>query len=181
MVTLPFSVDASDLALRPGFLAMLEAWVRVVREHASPVRTDVGASWAFPGAHDVTVTGPAGPVPVTTEIGISRAVPVLVGRYRLLIDGKPETRVVAPASAEVDLRPRRVAATANGGPTGVERATAIDVSGPVALALLGLTTMELALRIGGRRFGRAPRPVLGRRRAESARSRTQPTRGDQAA
>jgi hypothetical protein len=150
IVTLPFSVEASDLPLRPAFLSLLDAWVRSARERIAPKRSDVGTTWRFPGAHHVEVQGPGGSVPVTWEEGVARAAPPLVGTYRVDVDGKTEVRVGAPDARELDLRPRATAAATEGGAMG-ERRAAVDVSGQVALALLGLVALEMALRVWSRR------------------------------
>ncbi len=150
IVTLPFSVDASDLVLRPAFLALLRGWVRGVRERAAPTRSDVGSTWKLPGAQAVTVEGPAGAVATSRGEGAVRIVPPLVGAYRLSIDGKTELRVAAPDVRELDLRPREAASTTSGEGVGQRRAQ-VDVSGHVALALLALLAGELALRVKSRR------------------------------
>jgi hypothetical protein len=150
VVTLPFSVDLSDLALRPAFLTLLEAWVRGARERAAPPRSDVGSTWKLPGAGTVTVQGPAGPVAPTRDEGTVRVVPPVIGAYRLTIDGKTELRVAAPDVRELDLRPRAAASSTSGEGLGQTRAQ-VDVSGQVALALLALLAAELALRVWSRR------------------------------
>jgi hypothetical protein len=150
VVTLPFSVDESDLALRPAFLALLDAWVHAARERAAPKRSDVGTTWRFPGAHAVEVQGPRGPVAVARDEGVVRVVPPLVGVYRLSVDGKAETRVAAPVARELDFRPRAAAPTTGGEGMG-ERRAAVDISGQVALALLALVAAEIALRAWSRR------------------------------
>jgi hypothetical protein len=145
IVTLPFAVDASDLPLRPAFLTILDQWVRAARERAAPLRTDVGASWKFSGAHQVAIAGPAGAIAtIRSDDGI-HAAPPLVGTYRITVDGQTETRVAAPDPRELDLRPRRVAPEANAASVG-QRQAAIDVSAPVALILLALLALELTLR-----------------------------------
>jgi hypothetical protein len=150
MVTLPFSVDESDLALRPAFLALLDSWARSARERAAPKRSDVGTVWGFPGARAVEVVGPRGPIAVSREQGVARVLPPLVGVYRITVDGKAETRVAAPVSRELDLRPR-AAAAATGGEGMGERRASVDISGPLALALLALVAAEIALRAWSRR------------------------------
>ena len=150
IVTLPFSVDASDLALRPAFLSLLDAWIRGARERVAPKRSDVGTAWSFPGARVVDVQGPAGALAVTKDDGVAHLAPPLVGTYRIVVDGKTEVRVAAPDARELDLRPRPVVATSAGGAMGA-RSTAVDVSGQVALALLGLVALEMALRAWSRR------------------------------
>ena len=143
--TLPLSVETSDFSLRPGFLALLDAWVAEARARAAPRRGDVGSVWVFSGANSVTAEGPAGPVPVSREGGVLRVVPPLVGAYRLAIDGRKEVRVASPHLRELDLRPRAAAPGAMTSTVGDRRA-AVDVSWAVALALLLLLATELGLR-----------------------------------
>ena len=150
LVTLPFSVDKSDLALRPAFLALLDAWMRVARERAAPKRTEVGTPWRFPGARQIEAQGPAGPLAPTRDDGVARIVPPLVGAYRLTVDGKAEARVAAPDPRELDLRPRPAASGAAGAGVGEERAK-VDISGEIALLLLAAVAGELALRLWSRR------------------------------
>jgi hypothetical protein len=150
LVTLPFSVDESDLALRPAFLALLDSWARAARERAAPKRSDVGTAWTFPGAHRVDAVGPRGPIAVSREEGVSRFVPPWLGLYRISVDGKNETRVAAPVLRELDLRPR-AAATTTGGEGMGERRAAVDISGQVALGLLALMAAEIVLRAWSRR------------------------------
>jgi hypothetical protein len=146
LVTLPFTVDASDLSLRPAFLALLDAWVSAARDRAAPTRTEVGTPWTFPGARSVEVVGPAGAVAGSREGGVVRVVPPLLGAYRVNVDGRSEVRVAAPGTRELDLRPRAVGAMATGEASGEQR-TRVDVSGHVALVVLALVAAELALRL----------------------------------
>jgi hypothetical protein len=149
IVTLPFSVDASDLTLRPAFLALLEAWVRAARERAAPQRSDVGAPWVLPGARHVEARGPEGPVAGSHDEGAMRIVPSLVGAYRLAVDGKEELRVAAPIEREIDMRPRALAPSIASHGMG-ERRAQVDISGQVALALLVFFAAELGFRIQSR-------------------------------
>lgn len=144
LVTLPFAVDASDLTLRPGFLAILDGWVQEARQRAAPRRGDVGVPWLFAGARVVALEGPDGrPLP-SGEAG--QVVPARVGAYRLTVDGQPEIRVAAPLPREMDLRPRPAASSALGEGTGQLRAQ-VDVSWVVALVLLALMAVELGVRV----------------------------------
>jgi hypothetical protein len=151
IVTLPFSVDASELPLRPAFLALLDAWVRMAREHAAPRRSDVGTVWKFLGARRVGVRGPRGPIAESREDGVPRVTPAVLGAYEIVVDGKTELRVAAPDPREIDLRPRAVTA-AHGERLG-ERRAVVDISAQVALALLALMTIEMVLRLASK--GRA--------------------------
>jgi hypothetical protein len=152
--TLPFSPDASDLPLRPAFLAVLDTWVRAASDRAAPKRSEVGTAWRFPGAQSLEALGPAEPVTASRDDGVFRVVPELVGLYRITVDGKAETRVAAPAEREIDLRPRRVASGSAASGFG-ERRAQVDVSGQVALILLGLGALELVLRVVSGRRARA--------------------------
>jgi hypothetical protein len=146
LVTVPFAVDASDFTLRPAFLVLLDAWVAEARLRTAPRRTDVGVSWAFPSARDVNIEGPEGPLVSTRDQGTVRAAPSRLGAYRITVDGKKELRVVSPAAREVDLRPRSFAQPESGKAIGDRRAT-VDISWAIALALLGLLTLEIGLRV----------------------------------
>jgi hypothetical protein len=154
MTTLPFSVETSDLALRPGFLALLDAFVSEAKQRATPRRGDVGTPWSFGGARQVEAQGPAGPLTASRDDGTLRLVPVLAGAYRVSIDGNKELRVAAPLAREIDLRPRAVASSATSAALGGGVAI-VDVSWVVALVLLGLVAVELVLRaLAGRKDAR---------------------------
>lgn len=151
VATLPLSIESSDLTLRPGFLALLEAFVAESRLRAAPRRGDVGVPWLFPGARQVEVQGPEvppglrGPVAVTRDDGVLRFVPQLAGAYAIAADGQKEVRVAAPVASEIDLRPRAVASAAASSSLGGGVAV-VDVSWIVALALLGLVAAEMVVR-----------------------------------
>lgn len=145
LATLPFSVDASDLALRPGFLALLDAFVIEAKQRASPRRGDVGVAWTFAGARQVEVVGPTGRLDLSRDDGALRLVPPVAGAYRITIDGAKELRVAAPLARELDLRPRGVAPSATSSALGGGVAV-VDVSWIVALVLLGLVAAELVTR-----------------------------------
>ena len=161
MTTLPFSVETSDLALRPGFLALLDAFVSEAKQRAAPRRGDVGTPWSFAGARQVEARGPGGALTASRDEGTLRLVPVLAGAYRVSIDGNKELRVAAPLAREIDLRSRAVKSSATSAALGGGVAI-VDVSWMVALLLLGLVAVELALRaFAGRKDGApsAPRPT----------------------
>jgi hypothetical protein len=157
MATLPFSVEASDFALRPGFLALLDAFVTEAKQRATPRRGDVGVPWAFGGARQVEAQGPGGPIAATRDDGTLRIVPFLAGPYKVSIDGNKELRVAAPLAREIDMRPRAVASSATSSALGGGVAI-VDVSWMVALALLGLVAAELVIRalMGSRTSSASP-------------------------
>ncbi len=154
LVALPFNVDASDFPLRPGFLALLDAWENRVLERSSPRRQSVGTAWTFPAATSVRIDGPGGALPVVRDGDLLRAEPALIGAYQVAFGGaKTEQRVAAPVPREIDLRPRRVAESASTSSVGTTHSQ-VDASWVVALGLLGLVAFELVLRVRA-----AQRPV----------------------
>jgi hypothetical protein len=150
IVTLPISLDASDLALRPAFLALLQGFAREAQDREATKQSVVGSTWRFPAARDVAIDGPGGAVRVERDGSGLHATPPLLGMYRLIVDGAAETRVATVAERELDLRPRAAAEVTSGEHVG-ERRAAVDVSGPVALLLLAATAFEMALRLWTRR------------------------------
>jgi len=160
IATLPFSVEASDFVLRPGFLALLDAFVAEAKQRATPRRGDVGVPWAFAGARQVEVVGPTGTIPVTRDDGTLRVVPFLAGAYKVTIDGSKELRVAAPLAREIDLRPRAVTPTSTSSALGGGVAI-VDVSWMVALGLLALVAAELLMRALSHRprFAEESKPV----------------------
>ena len=145
LMTLPLSVDVSDLPLRPGFLSLLDLIVSDAKERSAPLRGDVGVPWAFGGARQVEADGPGGRLIASRDEGALRIVPTLIGPYRLTVDGTKELRVAAPAQREIDLRPRAVVATATASSLG-GGVSVVDISWMVALVLLGLVALEIIVR-----------------------------------
>lgn len=143
--TMPLSLDLSDLTLRPGFLAWLDAFATSARERAVPRRGEVGAPWKLAGARDVRFKGPSGEGRAEARREGLFAAPSHVGVYELTVDGVSELRVAAPVAREVDARPRAVAEAAAAKAHGGARAT-VDISWVVALALLALVAAELVVR-----------------------------------
>jgi Mg-chelatase subunit ChlD len=164
-VGLPSSLDQSDLALRPGFLALLDYVLKQADRLSGSRRTVAGTSWVFSETDKVRIDGPEGPVAVTSEqtdgtcAGPSSrcseraavAAPAVRGRYEVHLDEQVETRTVTIDPAEI-VTPSRPAGTRAAASTGGERAP-IDASGDVALVLVGLFGAELGLR-ALRRWGR---------------------------
>ncbi len=167
-VGLPAAPTASDLALRPAFLALLD---RVVEQAASKSGAEIqlaGEPWSFPGKGRLSITGPDGPLePAASSTGSRTLWPVSHGRYRIDLDGEVQTRVVAVDAAEIVATPRTpdnrsTAAAAGGEPDRV------DASREIALALLALLAAEIGLRValGARQRdrgsrGRASEPLAG--------------------
>jgi hypothetical protein len=169
-VGLPASLDDSDLALRPGFLSLLDHVLHQAESRKGSRRTVAGVPWTFSAAKDVAVTGPDGPVVVTTEHGdaactgggdcedtVERAVPAVRGRYTAKIGSDAEERTVTLDPAEILAEPHAPKmSTAGASAAGT---TFVDSSREVALVLIGLFAAELALRIGRRIAARRAAPA----------------------
>lgn len=151
IVTLPSSPNESDIALRPGFLALLERVVDAARARTGASRTEVGQPWAFEATRSLEVRGPAGEeLPSRAETNRRIFVPELLGAYELSRDGEALSRIAAPVEAEVDLRPREVADAATSERLGEVRSK-VDISPWLATMLLGLMVTELGLRLRARK------------------------------
>ncbi|WP_437677467.1 VWA domain-containing protein [Sorangium sp. So ce131] len=170
-MTLPFSTEESDVALRPAFLSLLDGFVGAARARGGARRLAAGDTWTFDGYHDVKVervrydggpgsasSAPREALPVAEVDRRLRVSPPLAGLYELTLDGERSTRVVSVPEREIDLRPRRVAQGARAAELGGMSAS-IDASPYVALVLLVLLAAELLLRVLGAR--RAPAEGLG--------------------
>ncbi len=149
IVTLPFALDASDLPLRPAFIALLDAFVATTHTHAAPRRADVGATWTLPSGASAA-TGPSGPIELVRDGGRVKLVPPLAGAYHVTIDGKDELRVAAPIARETDLRPRALKSQEASSHLGATQAQ-VDVSPHIAIALLVLLFVEMVLRLRAQR------------------------------
>ena len=144
VLTLPLSLDESDLPLRPGFLTMLDAFVTRARSRASPRRSEAGATFAVPDGS--VVTGPRGVVAVTREGGTVRVTTPDIGRYRIASADHTETRVIAPVPRELDLKPRAVAPQGHA-KVGGSPVSKLDVSWVIAFALLLFFAAEILVRV----------------------------------
>jgi hypothetical protein len=149
-VGLPASVEASDFALRPGFLAMLDSLVIEARERSGSRTSVVGIPWTFAGAANVEIDGPGGRLELvdtsSTRQPTRVAVPSLLGAYRVTIDGEPQLRVALLDPAEVLEQPR-TAEAARANARGSNASTHVDVSRELGLLILVLLAAELVLRV----------------------------------
>jgi len=152
---LPVSVDESDLALRPGFLALLERFLHDAAQAKGERVSDAGTTWRLSEAVQ-SVEGPAGKLEPTTgsseaDAGSDRLIsPDLRGRYRIVEGGgNVHERIVTLDEAEIVSEPTTIAETplrktASHGPPNVE------VSREFGLLLLALLAFELSLRLVSR-------------------------------
>jgi hypothetical protein len=145
-VTLPSSLDESDLSLRPGFVALLAHWVETAREGRGVRRSLAGEPWRFQ-ADRPRIEGPEGPLDVRESGELGRlATPHVRGTYRVTTDRGEELRTVAVDVRELTALPQKA-------PPGFSRpparasAGSVDVSAETALILLSILGLELGLRV----------------------------------
>jgi hypothetical protein len=145
-VTLPSSLEQSDLSLRPGFVALLAHLVDTARSSRGVRRSLAGEAWRFQ-ADRPRIDGPDGPLDVreTGEQG-RVATPGARGVYRVVTSRGEELRTVTVDLRELTALPQKV-------PPGLARpparagAGSVDVSAETALILLAILGLELGLRI----------------------------------
>ncbi len=170
---LPASVEQSDLALRPVFLALLDQLLSEAEQRRGSGSSWVGERWVFPAARTISVEGPAGPLRLATEgceaaaqsstactPGEQSVTPDLAGQYVVTSDGVAQVRTARIDEREITDPPGSVRpATQESGSS--KDPGSVDASPELALVLLAAFAAELALRLGGeaRRRQRAARAL----------------------
>lgn len=157
-VGLPASVDVSDFALRPAFVALFDHVLTQAESRSGPSRSRAGTTWRFSSGRATAVVGPRGELPLTSggtcvdgagsDCASGQAfdhVQVgLAGRYVVRRGGNETVRVVDVDPDEVLARP------ALGGeePAAASSWTqsSVDVSPELALIVLCLFAAELIFR-----------------------------------
>lgn len=156
---LPASVEHSDFALRPAFLALLDHLVNEAEQRRGPRLSSVGERWTFAAGTAVRIMGPAGPVALRPEgcdpegeaprgctPGQLVATPDLAGRYTVIRDDRSRIHTVLLDEKEILEPPGTWSPGPGGGVEGGESAP-VDTSPELALALLALFTLELGWRL----------------------------------
>lgn len=148
VMTLPLSLDASDLVLRPGFLAILDSVVEDARSRQLSPRADVGVGWRFPPGREVTLDAraAAGGLSRTAGSASGELVADRIGRHVAVIDGKEAELVARPPVGELAAHTRALGEGEGQVQVGSSSAP-VDVSWVVALALLALFAVELVVRL----------------------------------
>jgi len=161
-VTLPSTLEQSDFALRPGFVAFL-AHVLEVAEQCRGVRQSVaGSSWRVDGER-ARIDGPEGPVELHDSPEQGRAAtPAVRGTYRVTTDRGVELRTVTLDPAEILATPRPPG-TGLDQRAGHAKQSLYDLSTETAGVLLAVLALELLLRL-------LARSRRGQRPAERARA-----------
>jgi Mg-chelatase subunit ChlD len=144
-VTLPSSVEVSDFALRPGFVALVDHFIDVARRRRGLTTSVAGATWVF-GSERPNIVGPDGPLHLVESPDRGRiATPSVRGAYRLTTEHGEELRTVTIDPEEITAEPTPPpTGTVNAG--GAPSGQLLDVSAEVAYALLALLGLELLFR-----------------------------------
>ena len=147
---LPLSVTVSDLALRPGFLAILDHVLSVAARRGRRVVSMVGERWEFPLDQQITVHGPTGNVTLKRSRKKQHLTPHLAGHYEVSVGKTKHSRIsrIDPQEiSETAFSPGKGSGTKDQASTPVS----VDVSRYVVFVLLGLLGAELILRLLRRR------------------------------
>jgi len=144
-LTLPMSLESSDLAVRPAFLALLLDLVESAASKGGSRRIDVGGAWSFPSTSVVEQAKGQEALEQHVVNDRRRATPRLAGRYDLRIDGVAEARFATIPEREIDLRRRKLVENATSASAGSNVAW-VDLSRYLALVLLAVLAGEMVLR-----------------------------------
>jgi hypothetical protein len=145
-LTLPSSLDESDLSLRPGFVALLAHLVETARERRGVRRSLAGEAWRFQAEHP-NIEGPDGPLEVRESGELGRVTtPGVRGIYRVKTDRGEELRTVAVDVRELTALPQKPPAEFSR-PRARSGAGSVDVSAETALILVAILGLELGLRV----------------------------------
>jgi hypothetical protein len=145
-IGLPISVDVSDLALRPAFLALLDQMVNEALRRRGPRESVAGTEWWFPASGTLQVSTSTGAVPTREADGQRVATPELIGRYQISLNGKTETRFITLPAEEVLATPKQELPR-SWRPSQAGAAPHVDASPELGWLLLGLIAVEIAVRI----------------------------------
>ena len=146
-IGLPVSIDASDLSLRPGFLALLDHLVDEALRRRGPRASEAGTEWWFPAAGNLRITGNGGAALALREADGQRvATADTTGRYEIALNGTKETRFITLPAEEVLATPKQElpAAWRDSKAAGAAR---VDASPELGWLLLALLAVEMAVRL----------------------------------
>jgi hypothetical protein len=150
LVTESFQLDASDLPLRPAFLALLEGFVGQARESTGAGRVLVGQTILLKGGADGpgqrVVPGATKPVELPSLAEGGSLATSLVGRYTFAQGGSPVVRIATLAPEELTFEPSPLQEGASDSTLGGQERDR-DISPLVAFALLALLVVEAIVRL----------------------------------
>ncbi|HVY32387.1 MAG TPA: BatA and WFA domain-containing protein [Polyangiaceae bacterium] len=145
-VGLPVSVEVSDFALRPAFLALLDHMAGEALRRRGPRASVAGTEWWFSATGALQISGSSGPLALREADGQRVATPENTGRYEISLNGKAETRFITLAPEEVLNTPQQTLPAAWRKPQ-AGAAPQVDASPGLGWALLGLLALEIAVRV----------------------------------
>jgi von Willebrand factor type A domain/Aerotolerance regulator N-terminal len=144
LLALPFSLDDSDLALRPFTLDFLDAFARKVGERAESPLSDVGVPWRVRGRVSEEDAKQRGLEFVHEANGtVSLIVFPTAGLHEVKVDGRTVKHVALPLEREVSFRKRKTKpseGTSQGEPS------RYDIGWILALGLLAFIALEALTR-----------------------------------
>jgi hypothetical protein len=144
-LTLPSSLAESDLALRPGFVALLAHFVDSARASRGVRQSVAGSRWPFASERPL-IEGPAGVLELRDRAQEGWvAAPALHGLYRVKSAEGEELRTVVLDPAEITTLPTPPAPELSEPPVRAG-AGSVDVSAESAILLVLLLALELGLR-----------------------------------
>jgi hypothetical protein len=162
-VGLPSTLQQSELALRPGFLALLDVALERSRARSGSKRAVVGVPWRFPAQTKVDVLADAvksGAV-VASTVAVSGAgdqgsddvnrfqqefTPTLTGLYALKVDDREEWRTATLEAKELLQLPNATVGAEEQSNSEFAN-VAVDASPYWALVVLALFSFELGYRV----------------------------------
>jgi hypothetical protein len=152
---LPSSVAESDLALRPGFMALLDALVHKARQSSGQRVSSAGTAWHFED-QKARVVGPEGPLVAepTAQAGDQEPsgtvfTPDLLGRYQVTESRGAHERIVTVQEREILTQPQQVKAGAREAAR-IQKEPEVDASREFAVLVLIFVSFELFLRMVAR-------------------------------
>jgi hypothetical protein len=146
-VGLPVSIEVSDLALRPAFLALLDHLVSEALRRRGPRASEAGTEWWFPASGNLQVRSSSGALSLREADGQRVTTPEATGRYEINLNGKTETRFITLAAEEVLSAPQQALPAAWRKPQ-VAGSPQVDASPELGWLLLGLLALEISVRVG---------------------------------
>lgn len=167
-VTLPASVDESDLSLRPAFLELLDYAITESAFRKGAQATKVGERWVIDAA--ARVLGPDGfeleKHSAFSDDGVTQRYvePALAGEYRI-VDEQGTSDRFAMRHPDEHVRQSPTDVAAQGDSARDFQPSFVGISREVALLVLMLSFLELAVRVL-----RRPRSVSGQELSPSART-----------
>jgi len=161
-VGIPISSDQSDVALRPGFLALLDHIIEQTRKRGLTPVTVVGHTWRFDRDESIRIRAPDGNTAnLRSSFGFDGAektyTPLTAGLYTLDRKGHTETRLAHEDPEEITDGPKPANPT-GANPT-TEPLARLDLSPQLTLALAVLAMLELLISSRLRGAWRKPKAI----------------------